>query len=415
MAKKKSPGVIFSQSFVQSEATENAFSGYLDYMNRPQAFDTEKYRNDPLYKNYLGYMKNEEKSDGLFDVNSDLLDETKIEKYKKLYDESQAKGCPMYQGVISFDNDFLREYGLMDGEEKLDKRRLKHIARQGMTAMLEASHLDVTNVAWTAAIHTNTDNIHIHFSYIEKEKVHRRYDKIEVSAFDKLKSKVANSIIGDDKVREISGLYRDTLIPELREKMYAGNKPMEELLKQLPTDIPWEYKRDSFTPYRQMVRDCVDKMIESNPKTAADFQSFNAALDRYSTDLMQVYGQGNRKLWENYKENKLEDFYTRAGNSLLKALSGAPGDGYDKGIDCKEVQGKMDTRFRQYQGSPPNEKMQNFQNYLHVRRSFLTGITAAERRALKDYRRHLRKLQNEFEQEQEWQAGRTTDYYAGKS
>lgn len=99
MEKKKTPGVIFVQSFVQSNATENEFSGYLDYMNRPQAFDKEKYQNDPLYKNYLGYMKNEEKTDGLFDINSELLDESKIDEYKKIYDESQAKGCPCIRAL----------------------------------------------------------------------------------------------------------------------------------------------------------------------------------------------------------------------------------------------------------------------------------------------------------------------------
>lgn len=410
MKKKKTPGVIFAQAFVQSDATENEFSGYLDYMNRPQAFDKEKYQNDPLYKNYLGYMKNEEKTDGLFDINSDLLDESKIDEYKKIYDESQAKGCPMYQGVISFDNDFLREYGLMVGEEKLDKRRLKEIARQGMTTMLEASHLDITNTVWTAAIHTNEDNIHIHFSYIEKEKVHRKYDKVEVSAFDKLKSKVANLIIGDKKVREISALYRDALIPGLREQMRAGNIPAEELIKQLPDNIPWEYNRESFAPYRQLVRGCIDKMIQTDPQTAEDFKKFNAALDSYSTDLMRLYGQGNRKLWERYKGNKLEDFYARAGNSLLKSLRGIADNGDSTGQDCKEWQKKTDARFRQYQSSPQAEKMQNLQSYLRTRRTFLAGISAAQRRALKDYRRHLKKLRDKFELEQDRASAQSVGY-----
>lgn len=410
MKKKKTPGVIFKQSFVLSDSTGSSFSGYLDYMNRPQAFDKEKYQDDSLYKNYLGYMDSREKSDGLFDINSDRLDEMQKENYQKLYDESQAKGCPMYQGVISFDNDFLREHGLMAGEEKLDKRRLKEIARQGMTAMLEASHLDITNTVWTAAIHTNTDNIHIHFSLIEKEKVKRRFDKIEVEAFDKLKSKAANLIIGDKKVREISALYRDALIPGLREQMRAGNIPAEELIKQLPDNIPWEYNRESFAPYRQLVRGCIDKMIQSDPQTAEDFKKFNAALDSYSTDLMRLYGQGNRKLWERYKGNKLEDFYARAGNSLLKSLRGIADNGDSTGQDCREWQKKTDARFRQYQSSPQAEKMQNLQSYLKTRRTFLAGISAAQRRALKDYRRHLKKLRDEFELEQDRASAQSVGY-----
>ena len=73
-------------------------------------------------------------------------------------------------------------------------------------------------------------------------------------------------------------------------------------------------------------------------------------------DLMRLYGQGNRKLWERYKGNKLEDFYARAGNSLLKSLRGIADNGDSTGQDCKEWQKKTDARFRQYQSSPQAKK-----------------------------------------------------------
>ena len=55
---------------------------------------------------------------------------------------------------------------------------------------------------WTAAIHTNTDNVHIHYAILEKERrVERENDTIEVEAFDALKSKVANKIIGPEHIK----------------------------------------------------------------------------------------------------------------------------------------------------------------------------------------------------------------------
>ena len=65
-----------------------------------------------------------------------------------------------------------------------------------------SNKLDNDNVYWTGAIHTNTDNIHIHFSICEYErredrcKVYRDKDCIEVKAFDKLKSKIVNRVLG---------------------------------------------------------------------------------------------------------------------------------------------------------------------------------------------------------------------------
>ncbi|MFQ8787502.1 relaxase MobL [Ruminococcus sp.] len=57
-------------------------------------------------RDFIDYMSNSEKSDGLFNAQSDLLTESDKEKYRQLETVSRDAGCPKYYGVVSFDNNF---------------------------------------------------------------------------------------------------------------------------------------------------------------------------------------------------------------------------------------------------------------------------------------------------------------------
>lgn len=100
------PAVVFSLGFTY----DWAIGGYdfLEYMDRPEAFDKTRHLNDE-YKDFIDYMSNSEKSDGLFNAQSDLLTESDKEKYRQLETVSRDAGCPKYYGVVSFDNNFLIE------------------------------------------------------------------------------------------------------------------------------------------------------------------------------------------------------------------------------------------------------------------------------------------------------------------
>ena len=144
------PAVVFSLGFTY----DWAIGGYdfLEYMDRPEAFDKTRHLNDE-YKDFIDYMSNSEKSDGLFNAQSDLLTESDKEKYRQLETVSRDAGCPKYYGVVSFDNSFLIENGLMTSEGKLDVHGIKELGREGINAMISTSNkLDNDNVYWTGAI-----------------------------------------------------------------------------------------------------------------------------------------------------------------------------------------------------------------------------------------------------------------------
>lgn len=170
------PAVVFSLGFTY----DWAIGGYdfLEYMDRPEAFDKTRHLNDE-YKDFIDYMSNSEKSDGLFNAQSDLLTESDKEKYRQLETVSRDAGCPKYYGVVSFDNNFLIENGLMTSDGKLDVHGIKELGRE------------------------------------DRCKVYRDKDCIEVKAFDKLKSKIVNRVLGSDYSRQLTELERESIKPAL--------------------------------------------------------------------------------------------------------------------------------------------------------------------------------------------------------
>ena len=319
------PAVVFSLGFTY----DWAIGGYdfLEYMDRPEAFDKTRHLNDE-YKDFIDYMSNSEKSDGLFNAQSDLLTESDKEKYRQLETVSRDAGCPKYYGVVSFDNNFLIENGLMTSDGKLDVHGIKELGREGINAMISTSYkLDNDNVYWTGAIHTNTDNIHIHFSICEYErredrcKVYRDKDCIEVKAFDKLKSKIVNRVLGSDYSRQLTELERESIKPALSSGYGGCAEQLIRLADKLPSEGGWQYGRPKMRAYRDDIDKTVDAVIASDQKLSGLWKQYNEMLDSRTEYLRKIYGEGERHLYATFKPNRLEDFHRELGNQLLNDLA----------------------------------------------------------------------------------------------
>ena len=319
------PAVVFSLGFTY----DWAIGGYdfLEYMDRPEAFDKTRHLNDE-YKDFIDYMSNSEKSDGLFNAQSDLLTESDKGKYRQLETVSRDAGCPKYYGVVSFDNNFLIENGLMTSDGKLDVHGIKELGREGINAMISTSNkLDNDNVYWTGAIHTNTDNIHIHFSICEYErredrcKVYRDKDCIEVKAFDKLKSKIVNRVLGSDYSRQLTELERESIKPALSSGYNGCAEQLIRLADKLPPEGGWQYGRPKMRAFRDDIDRTVDAVIASDPQLSSLWKQYNDMLDSRTEYLRKIYGEGERHLYATFKPNRLEDFHKELGNQLLDDLA----------------------------------------------------------------------------------------------
>lgn len=317
------PAVVFSLGFEYD--WQIGGYDYLEYMSRPEAFDKTLHLQDE-YKDFLDYMSNSEKSDGLFDNNKNFLNRQDKEQYRKFEEVSRSEGCPKYFGVISFDNSFLEEHGILNNGV-LKNTDLKELGRTAINELISKSRkLDATNVYWNAAIHTNTDNIHIHYSICEYHRLENRLktrrdkDLIEVEAFDALKSKVINKLVGNEFSKEITELVRTALLPEMSGRLINCSEQLLSLRRTLPPDAS-QYNRKSMERYRTAIDKTTDSVINSDAHLLGIYNSFISRLDEQTEKLKDLYGPGKRNLYLNYKKNKLQDFYSRAGNIILKHLS----------------------------------------------------------------------------------------------
>lgn len=321
-----SAAVILKTSFeYQWNVGSNDF---LDYMDRPSAFKGKYEAIKQEIYDYMNYMSNEDKSDGLFTADKDVLMNKDVSEIRQLEQQSLNEGCPKYLGVVSFDNNFLRENGLIIGD-RVDTEKLRSITRKAIANMVdESDKLEKDNCYWTAAIHFNTDNIHIHFQLLEKHRTEDRrvskqgkgQDSIEKKALERLKSTVVNEVLNVKRTPMLTSLMRDVLIPGIGRNVYSSAS-VYDLLNKLPeTNKAWQYKRSKMQPYRNEINKCIDEIVEANEDLKKSFNQFKETLLSMSEEYSKLYGNRNNHKVESYAEKQLNDFYVRAGNKLLQEL-----------------------------------------------------------------------------------------------
>ena len=304
----------------------------LSYMERPQAFYPKAKSPTADYDLY-DYMANDEKSDGLFTADKDLLNAAEVEQYRQYEIQSNAEGCPKYVQVVSFDNSFLEENHIMVNGV-VDKGKLRSAFRKAMAALIEKEpKLDPANCYWTAAIHTNTDNIHIHSALCEYHRIedrankYRDKDMLSVEAMNRLKSKIANELIEtNDRTKEHTRIERELLLPSLKKAFTNTTGQMLELRRILPPEGGWQYNRPKMKRYRAKIDAVVDNIINSNEELKNTFAAYKSTLDDLTEYYKEFYGEGRTDQHLLYAANTMNDFYARAGNSLLKALSSIPAE-----------------------------------------------------------------------------------------
>ncbi|WP_322787669.1 relaxase MobL [Aneurinibacillus thermoaerophilus] len=107
-------------------------------------------KKEGVYFRYMDYMGDEEKNGQLFDEFNDYISTDRKKEIAKLYSEAEQKGSPMWQDVVSFDNDWLEEQGLYDSKTHwLNEVKMKDVVRKAMAAMIEKE--EMRSPVWTAS------------------------------------------------------------------------------------------------------------------------------------------------------------------------------------------------------------------------------------------------------------------------
>src|SRR5574344_52136 len=224
-----SPNVVFNYNFelaVNSPDRNNkntkeqivkSAQGLFDYYNKDSKYAIN------LFDYYSGDINKKDKMNIMLE-NGKMATPNQIELRRKEYgkyilDRNLAR-C-----VVSFNNDYINNK--MDIVE-LEKRMVKHIIPMYLK---KCGFKDINKMSYQISLHTDTDNLHFHFSYIEKEPNYmydrnkigfKRIGLITKEEIDFIKNLIEHEI-------EKSSIYT----PLLKET----NKEIEELKKYFkPTE-----------------------------------------------------------------------------------------------------------------------------------------------------------------------------------
>ena len=238
----KSPKVIFNSIFTL--ALNNPDSKYKNHsksIKRVQKmydyYTNEEKRAMSMYDYYIGKLTKEDTMNLIIEDGS-FATEKEVQKRKKLA-VKYLENSNLWQGVLSFNNDYLNENIDI---HKLEKELAINILPKFFR---KCGFKDINKMFYQLALHTDTDNLHFHFSFMEK-----------VPNYEYAKNKVGYRRTGELSQNEIDFLKAQVIHTIEKEKIYTP------LLKETNKDI--EELKKYFSPRERnyLLRDKKDLILE---------------------------------------------------------------------------------------------------------------------------------------------------------
>lgn len=341
-------GVVCVTKFCKAHASQ--FESYINYIDRDEATRND---NSLKYNLYQDYMGNQDKTSSLFTETNNELNQQEKQQLKEVFQTAQDNGSLMWQTVISFDNRWLAENGLYrQAEQMLDEDRLKGIVRSAVGKMLKAENLE--NAVWSAAIHFNTDNIHVHVATVEPDPMREKREYIQYEekmvdgkkfkepirdssgqivkkeeykgtfkprSIELCKSSVVNEILKERESNlQINHIIRESIVKQKKEHPLSKDKDLANAFLNLYEHMPdcaknmWNYNNPIMAP----LRDEVDQLsrLYLNKYHLGELKELQKRLMIQDENYKQAYGNTGKS----YFDGKMHDLYTRLGNTILREI-----------------------------------------------------------------------------------------------
>lgn len=316
-------GVIFKSRFCSP--TKKTFGDYINYIDRDEAVRNDNLSKFSLYNDYMG---NSEKTTGLFTENKDFLTQNEKKELKDIFKTAQENESVMWQHVISFDNRWLLQNGLINRKyDCVNERKLKEITRIAMQQLQKSENLE--NAVWSAAIHLNTDNIHIHIAMVEPIPMRQKKNdeirgKLKASSFKEVKSKIVNNVLSQQKENEIiNNIIRNSIIANKKKKMFIKDEEYLRLFKEVISELPedrrqWYYGYNSIKHLLPKIDKMTEIFLENECKD--EWNELKILLDKQQEKYRTAYGIPKDTSKAGYTENKIKDVKYRIGNVILRQM-----------------------------------------------------------------------------------------------
>lgn len=329
-------GVTLMQDFCRPNS--DTFKSYVDYIDRAEAQRGNAVETYNLFHDYMG---NPNKSTGLFTSDKDSLMFEEKRELKAVFETAQKNESLMWQTVISFDNQWLENNGLYDQKNgMLDEQKLKEVTRLAVNRMMKSEGLD--HAVWSAAIHYNTDNIHVHVATVEPFPIREKIvyqgkeevrGKFKLKNIEMCKSTVVNEIMQTREINlKLNQIIRKDLVEAARDWKMAQDPDVREKFLELYESLPkvdrklLNYGNPVMKPYREKIDEI--NWVYIKKYHAAEYEEFHTLLEWQSRMYAEAYG---KSVDRSYAEGKEQDLMKRMGNAVLKSLKS-----YERQIEKKE-------------------------------------------------------------------------------
>ncbi|GLO65054.1 MobP2 family relaxase [Oceanobacillus kimchii] len=394
-----SPSVVLRSKFVTPGS--KSFNDYINYMDREDAKrhihmnQSSKETDDFfVFHNFMDYMDDEAKQGDLFSKDKDHLNPNYKKTLKEQFQKAQQNKSPMWQDVISFDNEWLSKQGLYHPTtHAVDEASMRKVVRETMDTVLKSEGMEKSAV-WTASLHYNTDNIHVHIAstepYPTREKMNvfdketqtwqEEYRaKRKPKTLDKMKSKVANMILDRTHERnKIDGLVRGTVHHKKENgvSLYSYRKTKElfmEGIEHLPSDKrQWKYGYQSINDAKPYIDEITNIYLQQFH--VDDMEQLHRQLDEEVNVMQEMYGEGSD--YEKYKQTKLDDLKKRMGNAVLSEMR-----------DYAKKQNDLPFQPNRWQSLTPQQSFSYRNQTAYSFNASMMKLSKAMRRTFHDYQK----------------------------
>ncbi|EOD6220597.1 relaxase MobL, partial [Enterococcus hirae] len=213
------------------------------------------------------------------------------------------------------------------------EEKIHEAIRLAMATMLSEEGM-TDSAVWTASIHYNTDNIHVHVATVEPYPTREKKRFVdpetgelvtEVKGYRsrktmrKMKSVFANQLLGLQKERAKIDALRKVMIEGIRseqgqEQMNHMVMDLQRVAKKLPEQKGYQkYGYAEKYGFKKELDKVIQSFIDQNfPELYQEMMDRQAYIQ---SEEESAFGEGR-----NSSENKLHTLYTRLGNHILKDI-----------------------------------------------------------------------------------------------
>lgn len=397
MVQKTSPAITFMIQYRKPDP------GHVNYTNRKNAVDidneleiqrSDEYSQELIqeinqelpemdldFEDYVDYMnrgyatKNEDKNEDtnlttMFTATENNAPKIRLKETKDKLKQAHQNNSLMWQGVVSFDNEFLAKQGLYDPKTgKVNQRAIKETIRQAMPSLMQREGLSDT-AFWWGNIHLNTRHVHVHLGISEIESNRPKVyfaprDQMEYKgAFSQktikaFKSTIYHEILNEREKKQLLrqeqkiGVFKQNLtnnIGNLANKRddYKARFFLEQAYNHFPQNKRLRYRSNAkdFKVAKFYLDKYVKHFLAHDGRE--DYESFKQETRDYLANYKQAYTseeegreyEKRTKDWRNNEEvtiaetkgfnldnlveKRIQDLHERLGSKLLNYLQDNP-------------------------------------------------------------------------------------------